>query len=330
MKRSVSFSAIKSAVTMEQALARYGILLKAAGLDTLRGQCPIPTHESDSVHSFSVDTRRSIWACHSESCIRNRGGRIGGNVLDFVTLMERCSIREAALLLQDGSIDLSFTPATQIYRPSVDVRRNAPLTFRLIELIGQHPYLSARGVDDATATWFGIGYYRGPGFLSGRVVIPIHNAAGQVVAYAGRSMDSSLPKYLFPVGFRKSAELFNLHRATSKPSQELIVVEGFFDCVRVHQAGFSNVVALMGCTLSREQTTLLCAACSQVVLFLDGDSAGRKALSAMSNTLEAHGLKVRKVCLQDNRQPDSMHAAEIQRLLGSPTGCKNIEEEAGP
>jgi DNA primase len=132
------------------------------------------------------------------------------------------------------------------------------------------------------------------------------------------------------VGFRKSAELFNLHRATSKPSQELIVVEGFFDCVRVHQAGFSNVVALMGCTLSPEQTTLLCAACSQVVLFLDGDSAGRQALSAMSNTLEVHGLKVRKIRLPDGRQPDSMQTHDIQKLLGTSSECKYIEEEAGP
>jgi DNA primase catalytic core len=205
-----------------------------------------------------------------------------------------------------------------------------PLTFRLTELIEQHPYLVARGVDEATAALFGIGYYHGPGFLHGRIAIPIHNPAGELVAYAGRSVDSSEPKYLFPPGFRKSAELFNLHRVGSKPSQGLIVVEGFFGCARVHQAGFSNVVALMGCTLSPEQTTLLCAACSQVVLFLDGDSAGRQALSAMSNTLEVHGLKVRKIRLPDGRQPDSMHTSEIQRLLGPSTEYKNIEEEAGP
>jgi DNA primase len=296
MKRWVNFGAIKNAVTMEQALARCGILLKAAGLDTLRGQCPLPMHESDSSHSFSVDTRRNIWACHSESCIRNRGGGIGGNVLDFVALMERCSIR-AALLLQDGSIDLPLVPARQVYRPSVGDRRNVPLTFRLTELIGQHPYLVARGVDEATAAWFGIGYYRGPGFLSGRIAIPVHNSAGELVAYAGRSVDSSEPKYLFPPGFRKSAELFNLHRVGSNPSQELIVVEGFFDCVRVQQAGFSNVVALMGCTMSPEQTKLLCEASSRAVLFLDGDPAGRQALSAISSTLEAQGLEVRKfVC----------------------------------
>jgi len=210
MKRWISFSAIKNAVTMQHTLTRYGIFLKAAGLDALRGQCPLPTHESDSVHSFSVDTRRNIWACHSESCIRNRGGRIGGNVLDFVALMERCSIREAALLLQDGSIELPPARTTQATRPSVADRRNMPLTFQLTELLGQHPYLVARGVDEATAAWFGIGYYPGPGFLRGRIAIPIHNVAGELVGYAGRSVDSSEPKYLFPRAFgsRRSCSIF--------------------------------------------------------------------------------------------------------------------------
>ncbi len=330
MRRWVSFSAIKNAVTMEQALARYGILLKPAGFDTLRGPCPLPMHESDSVHSFSVDTRRNIWACHSESCIRNRGGCIGGNILDFMALMERCSIREAALLLQDGSIELPSAPGTQVARPCGGDRRNVALTFQLTELLGQHPYLVARGVDEATAAWFGIGYYQGSGFLRGRIAIPIHNAAGELVAYAGRSVDSSEPRYLFPPGFRKSAELFNLHRVSSNPPQQLIVVEGFFDCVRVYQAGFSNVVALMGCTMSREQTKLLCAVCSRAVLFLDGDLAGRQAVSAISSTLEAQGLEVREVCLPDGRQPDSMQTHDIQKLLGTSSECKYIEEEAGP
>jgi DNA primase len=315
MKRWVSFSAIKNTVTMEQALARYGILLKAAGLDTLRGQCPLPTHESDSVHSFSVDTRRNIWACHSESCIRNRGGGIGGNVLDFVASMEHCSIRTAALLLQDDATVSPSAPPIQEPLRLGDDRRNVPLTFRLTELIGNHPYLVARGVDETTAALFGIGYYRGPGFIHGRIAIPIHNEAGELVAYAGRSVDSSEPKYLFPPGFRKSVELFNLHRVSSNPLQELIVVEGFFGCVRVHQAGFANVIALMGCTISPAQSKLLCAACSRAVVFLDGDLAGRQALPVISDTLRAQGLELRKVCLPDGWQPDSMHTPEIERSL---------------
>jgi CHC2-type zinc finger protein len=101
MKQWVNFRAVKNSVTMEQALARYSILLKAAGADIIRGRCPLPMHESKAAFSFSVDTRRNIWACHSESCVRSRGGRIGGNVLDFVASMEGCSIREAAVRLQD-------------------------------------------------------------------------------------------------------------------------------------------------------------------------------------------------------------------------------------
>jgi len=111
-------------------------------------------------------------------------------------------------------------------------------------------------------------------------------------------------------------ELFNLHRVSPSPSQELIVVEGFFDCIRVHQAGFSNVVALMGCTMSSEQAKRLCAACSRVVLLLDGDPAGRQALSAISSTLQGEGLEVRKVCLPDGQQPDNMHTHDIQGFLG--------------
>ena len=316
MKQWVNFRAVKNSVTMEQALARYSILLKAAGADIIRGRCPLPMHESEAAFSFSVDTRRNIWACHSESCVRRRGGRIGGNVLDFVASMEGCSIREAAVRLQDRhSINPLFVPAIPTFRVSTGTPGNEPLAFRLTELTEQHPYLVARGVDEATAARFGMGYYGGPGFLSGRIAIPIHNAAGKLVAYAGRSVDVSEPKYLFPPGFRKSAELFNLHRVSLNPSQELIVVEGFFDCIRVHQAGFSNVVALMGCTMSREQAKRLCAACSRAVLFLDGDPAGRQALSAISSVLGGEGLEVRKVCLPDGWQPDSMHAHDIQGLL---------------
>jgi DNA primase len=316
MKQWVNFRAVKNSVTMEQALARYSILLKAAGADIIRGRCPLPMHESEAAFSFSVDTRRNIWACHSESCVRSRGGRIGGNVLDFVASMERCSIREAAVRLQDRhAINPLFVAATQTLRVSTGAPENEPLAFRLTELTERHPYLIARGVDEATAARFGMGYYGGPGFLSGRIAIPIHNAAGKLVAYAGRSVDVSEPKYLFPPGFRKSAELFNLHRVSLNPSQELIVVEGFFDCIRVHQAGFSNVVALMGCTMSREQAKRLCAACSRAVLFLDGDPAGRQALSAISSALGGEGLEVRKVCLPDGWQPDSMHAHDIQGLL---------------
>ena len=79
-----------------------------------------------------------------------------------------------------------------------------------------NPYLAQRGIDPATAAEFGVGFYPGPGLMSGRIVIPIRNARGQLVAYAGRALDDRPPKYKVPVGFRKALELFNLQRASHR------------------------------------------------------------------------------------------------------------------
>ena len=87
-----------------------------------------------------------------------------------------------------------------------------------------------------------------------RIVIPIHNSEGELVAYAGRSIDGSEPRYKFPAGFHKSLELFNLHRVKGEVS--VVLVEGFFDCMKVTQAGFP-CVALMGSTMSKAQEELL-------------------------------------------------------------------------
>ena len=70
-------------------------------------------------------------------------------------------------------------------------------------------------------------------------------------------------------------ELYNLHRAIAT-GERGYVVEGFFDCMKVHQAGFPFVVALMGCSMSEEQERLLVAHAEMVLLMLDGDEAGRQ------------------------------------------------------
>jgi DNA primase len=70
--------------------------------------------------------------------------------------------------------------------------------------------------------------------------------------HAGRSIDDAHPKYRMPAGFHKSGVLFNLHRARACGQRRAVVVEGFFDCLKAHQAGQPGVVALMGCSLSVE------------------------------------------------------------------------------
>jgi len=87
------------------------------------------------------------------------------------------------------------------------------------------------GVPSAHLSWF----VHREGLLRGRIVIPIHNASGELIAYAGPAIDGQEPKYRFPAGFRKSLVLFNLHRAIATNGKTMIAVEGFFDTIAVHQ-----------------------------------------------------------------------------------------------
>ena len=108
---------------------------------------------------------------------------------------------------------------------------------------------------------------------------------GELIAYAGRAMDSQEPKYRFPAGFRKSQVLFNLHRAIATPASTVIIVEGFFDTFAVYQAGYPTVVALMGSSLSRHQADLLKQHFQQILVMLDDDTAGRQGATAIAEAL---------------------------------------------
>jgi len=102
MTRWVDFKALKQRISIEQVLEHYGVQVKRVHHDYLRGYCPLPTHSSlASRESFGVQTTRNLWACHSASCCGARQGQVGGTVLDLVAWMESCTIREAALLLQE-------------------------------------------------------------------------------------------------------------------------------------------------------------------------------------------------------------------------------------
>ncbi len=315
----VDYRAVKAAVSMEMALASYGIQLHRLDRVYLRGRRPLPAHTSrSSRHSFIVNTGKNAWACHSDSCVATRGGRLGGNVLDFISAMENCSIREAALKLQDW-----FTvppvrsppvsqPTGEHLPDGTPGDGNKPLSFALSHVDCSHPYLAGRGIDPETARHFGTGYNRGKGSMAGRVVVPIHDENGFLVAYAGRSVDGTDPKYRFPPRFRKSLVLFNLHRAAAE-GKSVIIVEGFFDCFKVHQAGLPGVVALMGCSLALRQEQLLCEQFREVVLLLDGDKAGRAASTAIAQRLVSK-VSTRLIEAPAGSQPDQLGADQIRCL----------------
>ena len=148
-----------------------------------------------------------------------------------------------------------------------------------------------------------------------RVMFPIHDRAGRVIAFGGRAMDAGAKaKYLNSretALFHKGALLFNHHRAR-KPahdSGELIVVEGYVDVIALSEAGFPNVVAPLGTALTPDQCALLWAMASEPILCFDGDNAGRKAAFRAIETalpLIGAGKSFRFALLPEGQDPDDL------------------------
>jgi len=308
----VEFDAVKQAVSLEAVLHHYQVPGLRRRRDQVAGRCPIHGGQRDD--SFRASLSKNAFHCFS--C------QAQGNVLDFVAAMEKCSIREAAWRLQRwfgvGTAAGPVQPMAWGLRKVELVREkegcNPPLRFVLTGVDHGHAYLQQRGIDRALAAEFGIGFYSGPGLMSGRLVIPIRNPHGQVVAYAGRAVDGGLPKYKLPPGFRKGSELFNIHRAAATSSQTVIVVEGYFDCLRVHQAGFPFVVALMGTSLSAGQKSVLTGRFDRIILMLDGDVAGRTASQTISTKLSEKCTAL-LANVPEGAQPDQLSPAALRDLI---------------
>ena len=331
----VDFKAVKAAITMEQVLEHYGILDKfKRGTDSLNGPCPI--HGGSKPTQFRVSISKNLWNCFSEC-------KHGGNVLDFIAKMEDVSIHAAALKAiewfkldpQEMSADTNQeteekgeTPKTEAApRPkpiakSAPVVENAapnlPLKFRLDKLEREHPYLAERGLSLETIIDFGAGFCS-KGMMADRIAIPIHNAKSEVVAYAGRfpgEAPEGTPKYKLPQGFRKSLELFNIDRA-GKESGPLVIVEGFFGCMKLHQFGCRRVVALMGSTMSAAQEELIKRHTdrnSLVIVMLDEDEAGRAGREDIAVRLAKFVFVKVHSFDQDGQQPEDLNTEEVKQL----------------
>jgi DNA primase len=302
----LDFKSIKRTVKLESVLRHYHVELRRSGKDQYRGCCPI--HRGEGREAFHVNLARNVF--HRFAC------DAGGTVLDFVAAIEGCSLVEAARKLQAMTCSSDPRKSTPDGKELVTKRRRVPLplNFTLTRIDCSHPYLGRRGITEKTALEFGVGFYAGPGLMHGRLVIPIHNADGELIAYCGRSVDQTEPRYRLPSGFAKSEILFNMHRAAAGMENFVVLVEGFFDCMKVHQAGIRSVVGLMGSALYVPQRQALLEKFRRIILMLDGDPAGRKATIVIAQHLRPH-CRVRVVLLPDGVQPDQLLAEDIRNFL---------------
>lgn len=143
--------------------------------------------------------------------------------------------------------------------------------------------------------------------FSDRVMFPIIDLRGNVIAFGGRLMGDGKPKYLntsdTPV-FKKSNNLFSLNNAKNSGERTLILCEGYMDVIAVNQAGFQNAVATLGTALTSEQAILMKRYADEVVICYDADEAGQKATARAIEILRNAGIQVRVLTVPDGKDPD--------------------------
>lgn len=141
----------------------------------------------------------------------------------------------------------------------------------------------------------------------GRVMFPIIDLRGNVIAFGGRILTDQKPKYLntneTPV-FHKSANLYAMNFAKNFCAERLILAEGYMDVIALHGAGFENAVATLGTALTSEQASLMARYTKEVAVCYDSDEAGRRAASRAIPILRSAGLIVKVITVPGNKDPD--------------------------
>jgi len=294
-RAQLDFRDLKARVAIEQVLADKGLLARfSVRGDKLVGPCPL--HLGDSNTAFVVTRSRNLWYCFT----RCRGG---GDVIDLVRRLHGCSYPDTARYLADLA---GVAPL-----PAVTLPPFVPFTTRML-LDPSTSFLGQKQIRPDTAHVFEAGAYHGRGFLQGCIAVRLHDPAGQPLGYAGRILDPERAlrqgKWRLPSRFPKASVLFNYHRIAARLHQGVVLVEDPWSVMRLAQIGIP-ALALLGTTLSQAQHSLLEGA-PQILLMLDGDSAGRLATQDLRQSLI--NARVASVALPDGIDPDQLSDRELR------------------
>ncbi|MBR6559474.1 MAG: DNA primase [Clostridia bacterium] len=164
-------------------------------------------------------------------------------------------------------------------------------------------------------------------YFRGRVMFPIIDVAGNVIAFGGRVMDDSTPKYLNSSdtpAFKKSRNLFALNYAKNNATEHIILCEGYMDVIALHAAGFSSAVATLGTAITSEQARIISKYTRKVIISYDSDGAGQRAADKAIKLLTEAGCDVKVLKMNGAKDPDEyikkFGAAKFKDLLSGSRG----------
>jgi len=295
-------------------------ILKSIGLEIVGETgndflCYCPFHSNRHTSSFSVSREKGAFICFNPSCgeagtlqelVKRVMNKNDFEAMRFIATKETESLENFDELLSDA---MDEKPIFEQF--SEDTL--AKLHNGLIESDKAKAYFKSRGIEMQSAIDFSLGYSANMDM----VTVPVHSPDGTAIGIVGRSVEGK--SFKNSTNLPKSKTLFNIHRA-KRIGSHVIVVESSFDAIRVHQAGFPNVVATLGGFLSTEQHNLLNRHFNKITIMTDADQAGRELGKSIANKLKFKDLlwasyEYGKIYPHDAKDAGDMTDEEIKTCI---------------
>lgn len=333
---------LKMKTDIEDVISTY-VTLKRRGA-TLVGLCPFHNEKTPSFTVYPATQSFYCFGCGAGGDAITFLKKIEN--LDYLDAVKTLAQRAGLQMPQEGFDD----SLSKRRRRILEMNREAARFYHSVLLSPEgkvgYDYYIGRALSAATINHFGLGfapnqwdallkYMRAKGYqpaelvdaglarkgqkgyydnFRNRVMTPIIDVRGNVIAFGGRVLDDSKPKYINTgdtLVYKKTNELFALNFAKDSKEDALILCEGYMDVIAMHQAGFTNAVAGCGTALTTEQVRLISRYAKEVILTYDADEAGQKALQKAMTLFGQTDVKVRIPALVGGKDPD-----EIIRTYG--------------
>jgi len=333
---------LKMKTDIEDVISTY-VTLKRRGA-TLVGLCPFHNEKTPSFTVYPATQSFYCFGCGAGGDAITFLKKIEN--LDYLDAVKTLAQRAGLQMPQEGFDD----SLSKRRRRILEMNREAARFYHSVLLSPEgkvgYDYYIGRALSAATINHFGLGFapnqwdallkhMRAKGYqptelvdaglarkgqkgyydnFRNRVMTPIIDVRGNVIAFGGRVLDDSKPKYINTgdtLVYKKTNELFALNFAKDSKEDALILCEGYMDVIAMHQAGFTNAVAGCGTALTTEQVRLISRYAKEVILTYDADEAGQKALQKAMTLFDQTEVKVRIPALVGGKDPD-----EIIRTYG--------------
>lgn len=310
----------RKADSTQYAISQVKAIVKALGLhetseanNNLLMYCPF--HSNRHTASFSISCENGAWLCYNPACGES------GNLVELVKRILHKNDFEALRFISSKQNEAlenfdELLEGLMEDKPDFEEFPKETLIKLYTELASTQEgkdYFKSRGIEGQSIIDFDLGYSKNMGM----VTVPVHSPDGIPIGIVGRSIEGK--SFKNSTNLPKSKTMFNIHRA-KKIGSNVIIVESSFDAIRVHQAGFPNVVATLGGSLSSEQQRLLNKYFSTIIIMTDADEAGRELGLSIANRLNTKDIlwasyDYGKIYPHDAKDVGDMTDKEIQQCI---------------